>query len=142
MEVNKMNDLNTRPFLGTGFAFPVEVDQVTGRFKVSCEEENIKQSIQLILMTNKGERVMRPEFGCDLKSYVYETMDFSTMHRMEQEVLRALKRWEPRITDINVNVSYADNFEGQVMISISYKSRVTNSPYNMVFPFYLQEGFV
>ncbi len=67
---------------------------------MSSEEENIRESIKLILMTGKGERVMRPEFGCGLKQYTYETMDYGTMVQMEREIRTALERWEPRIEDV------------------------------------------
>ena len=62
-----MEEREKRAFLGTGFHFPLEIDETTGRFRMSSEEENIRESIKLILMTGKGERVMRPEFGCGLK---------------------------------------------------------------------------
>ena len=68
-----MEEREKRAFLGTGFHFPLEIDETTGRFRMSSEEENIRESIKLILMTGKGERVMRPEFGCGLKQYTYET---------------------------------------------------------------------
>lgn len=128
-------------FLGTGFHFPIEVDEVTGRFKMSSGEDNIKESIELILMTAKGERVMRPEFGCGLKQFVYETMDYGVMIQMEHEVKEALERWEPRITDVEVEVSPDTGAENVIQIKISFRARSTNNPYNMVFPFYLQEGF-
>ncbi|MFR4783239.1 MAG: GPW/gp25 family protein [Pilosibacter sp.] len=92
-----MEEREKRAFLGTGFHFPLEIDETTGRFRMSSEEENIRESIKLILMTGKGERVMRPEFGCGLKQYTYETMDYGTMVQMEREIKTALERWEPRI---------------------------------------------
>ena len=79
MEAAGMEEREKRAFLGTGFHFPLEIDETTGRFRMSSEEENIKESIKLILMTGKGERVMRPEFGCGLKQFVYESMDYGTM---------------------------------------------------------------
>ena len=87
-----MEEREKRAFLGTGFHFPLEIDETTGRFRMSSEEENIRESIKLILMTGKGERVMRPEFGCGLKQYTYETMDYGTMVQMEREIRTALDR--------------------------------------------------
>lgn len=100
-----MEEREKRAFLGTGFHFPLEIDETTGRFRMSSEEENIRESIKLILMTGKGERVMRPEFGCGLKQYTYETMDYGTMVQMEREIKTALERWEPRIEDVEASVS-------------------------------------
>lgn len=132
---------NQREFLGCGFAFPVEIDEVTGRFRMSSEEENIRQSIELILMTGRGERVMKPEFGCGLKQYIYETMDYGTITEIEREVRDALIRWEPRITEVEVEAALENGQENLLRIQIGYRVRVTNNPYNLVFPFYLQEGF-
>ena len=83
-----MEEREKRAFLGIGFHFPLEIDETTGRFRMSSEEENIRESIKLILMTGKGERVMRPEFGCGLKQYTYETMDYGTMVQMERIAFR------------------------------------------------------
>lgn len=135
-----MEEKGKKDFLGTGFHFPIEVDETTGRFKMSREDENIKESIRLILMTGRGERVMRPEFGCGLKQFVYETMDYGTLIRMEQEIKEALTLWEPRIEEIEVSVAPSEE-QNALMIHISYRVRATNNPYNYVFPFYLQEGF-
>ena len=107
---------------------------------MSREDENIKESIRLILMTGREERVMRPEFGCGLKQFVYETMDYGTLVRMEQEIKEALTLWEPRIEEIEVSVAPGEE-QNALMIHISYRVRATNNPYNYVFPFYLQEGF-
>lgn len=135
-----MEEKGKKDFLGTGFHFPIEIDETTGRFKMSREDENIKESIRLILMTGRGERVMRPEFGCGLKQFVYETMDYGTLVRMEQEIKEALTLWEPRIEEIEVSVASGEE-QNALMIHISYRVRATNNPYNYVFPFYLQEGF-
>lgn len=135
-----MEEKGKKDFLGTGFHFPIEIDETTGRFKMSREDENIKESIRLILMTGRGERVMRPEFGCGLKQFVYETMDYGTLVRMEQEIKEALTLWEPRIEEIEVSVAPGEE-KNALMIHISYRVRATNNPYNYVFPFYLQEGF-
>ena len=126
-----MEEREKRAFLGTGFHFPLEIDETTGRFRMSSEEENIRESIKLILMTGKGERVMRPEFGCGLKQYTYETMDYGTMVQMERE---------PRIEDVEASVSPGEA-QNALMIQIAFRVRATNNPYNYVFPFFLQEGF-
>ena len=135
-----MEEREKLAFLGTGFHFPLEIDETTGRFRMSSEEENIRESIKLILMTGKGERVMRPEFGCGLKHYTYETMDYGTMVQMEREIKTALERWEPRIEDVEASVSPGEA-QNALMIRIAFRVRATNNPYNYVFPFFLQEGF-
>ncbi len=128
-------------FLGRGFKFPVQVDSITGKMKTVSYEEDIKEAIYIILMTKKGERVMNPEFGCGVFDYVFDTMDYTTLSMMEREVRDALTLWEPRITDLEVNLTVDESQEGCVMIEINYTVRSTNNPYNLVFPFYINEGF-
>lgn len=135
-----MDDLeNQRAFLGNGLRFPVEVDAVTGRFRESSCEENIKESIFLIVMTRKGERLMRPDFGCDIHQYMFDTIDYTVLARMRQAVKDSLVRWEPRIADIEVQIQDRVLEENALEIAITYRVRTTNSPFNLVFPYYLEE---
>lgn len=128
-------------FLGRGFKFPIQVDKVTGKMQMVSYEEDIKEAIYIILMTRKGERIMNPEFGCGVHDYAFGTMDYTTLSMMEREVREAITLWEPRITDLDVVLSVEDEQEGCVYINISYTVRSTNNPYNLVFPFYMNEGF-
>lgn len=127
-------------FLGTGCRFPVTVNSVTGRFEESSYEDNIKDSIYLIIMTRKGERAMRPDFGCDIHQFLFDIVDYTARSRMQKAVKDALLRWEPRIKDIEVEVRDRDLEDNALEISVSYQVRTTNSPYNLVFPFYLKES--
>lgn len=129
-----------KTFLGTGFSFPLQVDTNTGKIVQISGEEDIKQAIYLILMTRKGERVMRPEFGCEIHKYAFETMDFTTLSQMESAVKRALILFEPRITEVEIRAEIDPQSSGKVLIHIDYLVRTTNNPYNLVYPFYLSEG--
>lgn len=126
-------------FLGTGLHFPITVDRVTGRIRESTYEENIKESIFLILMTKKGERVMRPDFGCDIHQFMFDVVDYTVQMRMKQAVKEALVRWEPRITDIEVEIRDMTSDDDTIQIGVSYRVRATNNPFNLVFPFYIRE---
>ena len=130
----------TKSFLGTGFNFPIEVDEATGRMKTVSLEEDIEQAIRIILMTRKGERVMRPDFGCDIHDYAFDTMDYTTRFQVEQAVREALVMWEPRITNVDVHVNNEQEKEGMLLIEIGYIVRSTNNPYNLVYPYYINEG--
>ena len=125
-------------FLGRGFAFPPSADPVTGEIRMASYEEDIRQAIYLIIMTRKGERVMRPEFGCGIHDYAFETMDYQTLSRIEETVTEALILWEPRIRDVEVHAYQAD--AGRLNIEIGYVVRTSNNPYNLVYPFYISEG--
>ena len=127
-------------FLGRGFKFPIQVDEVTGRFKMSSYEEDIQESIWIILNTRPGERIMRPEFGCRIYDYVFESMNYTVISAMTEAVREALLVWEPRIDNVEVEIDQERIFEGIAEIHIHYVVRSTNNPYNLVYPFYLSEG--
>lgn len=127
-------------FLGNGLGFPVRCDPATGRMHEAPEEEDIRQAIGIILSTKRGERIMRPEFGCDIYHYAFGTMDYTTLCLMENAVAEAIIRWEPRIRDLDVRAEIAEDQDGMVRIQIGYHVRSTNNRFNIVYPFYLSEG--
>ncbi len=135
-----MNE-NTKAFLGTGLKFPIQVDKATGRMKMVSYEEDIQEAVKIILMTKKGERVRNPEFGCDIQKYVFDSINVMTLSQMQRCVVEALENWEPRITDIDVNIQQAADDGGRLDINIDYVVRSTNDPYSLVFPYYINEGF-
>jgi hypothetical protein len=127
-------------FLGRGWKFPVAVDATTGRVLMSEGEEDIAEAIRIILMTSKGERVMRPDFGCRLKEFAFGTMDETSLRLIESDVREAITVWEPRVTDVEVEASADDALSGRLTIRVSYVVRSTNNLFNQVYPFYLEEG--
>ena len=127
-------------FLGTGWKFPIEIDSSTGRFKSSSYEDDVKEAIYIILSTSKGERIMREEFGSNLSKYVFETIDATTIAMMKYDIKDALMNWEPRITDIEINVSRDSEEASKINVDIGYRVRKTNNLFNLVYPFYINEG--
>lgn len=127
-------------FLGCGISFPPGVDAVTGRFRMCSQEEDIREAVRLILFTGRGERAMRPQFGCGIRKYAFSSMGMIDQKGMEEEVRAALVRYEPRIKQIEVTLDTAHMAEGRVEICIGYVVRSTNNPYNLVFPYYIDEG--
>jgi len=128
-----------KEFLGRGWKFPVNVSPAE-RILMSEHEADIKEAIWIILSTSKGERVMRHEFGCGIYEFVFDVINTATMGLIEASVREALTLWEPRIELVNVNVSVEKAAEGKLLISIDYRVRSTNNEFNLVFPFYLEEG--
>jgi len=128
-----------KAFLGVGLAFPPAVD-ARGALALVAYEEDIRQSIQIILATNPGERVMRPEFGAGLRDFVFEPADLSTIQRLRTRVQESLIDWEPRIDVLVVDVTLDPVTKNTLTISITYKVRATNTVANLVYPFFLQEG--
>lgn len=127
-----------RDFLGEGWAFPVSTDS-RGDIEVSTAEDDIRESIRIILGTAKGERLMRPDFGCDIHDHVFSAVTPATLNLIESSVREALVRWEPRIDVESIDADTAEN-PNEVLIEIEYRVRTTNSLSNMVYPFYITEG--
>jgi uncharacterized protein len=128
-------------FLGKGWAFPVGLDR-GGEVAVVAYEEDVRQAIRIILGTNHGERVMRPDFGANLRALIFEPVSATTMSLAQDHVERALIEWEPRIDvlDVRVMADDAERARGRLRIEIDYRVRATNTFYNLVYPFYLLEG--
>jgi phage baseplate assembly protein W len=122
--------------LGSGLAFPLGVDR-RGGIALSSADEDVREAIGIILGTAPGERPMRPEFGCGVHDYVFDTVDASTIGRIEQEVRAALDRWEPRIELVDVDVDSSRVETGELLIDIRYRLRATNDERNLVYPFYV-----
>lgn len=128
-----------REFLGTGWQFPVTTDR-KGDVELSTGVDDIEESIRIVLGTAKGERVMRPEFGCGIHEYVFGSTNATTLNLVEAAVEEALVEWEPRIEVSNVDASADRIAEGLLSISIDYRVRSSNTEHNLVYPFYLAEG--
>jgi phage baseplate assembly protein W len=129
-----------KAFLGRGWAMPVELDSRTGLVASVAYEEDIRQSILIILESAPGERVMRPNFGCGIHELVFAAVDSTTLQRIRSVVEEALRRCEARIDVLGVDVDEAATAEGKLLVEIEYRVRKTNQVGNLVFPFYFREG--
>src|ERR1044072_3372212 len=124
-------------FLGVGWGFPVAADD--GAIQLAEYEESVRQSIWIVLGTAKGERIMRPDFGCGIYELVFEVNSASTAGPIAHEVTDALLYFEPRIDVLDVQVQ-AETGDGVMLISIDYQVRATNNVFNLVYPFYLERS--
>ena len=129
-----------KDFLGRGWAMPVNVDPFTGVVASVEYEEDIRQSIRIILETAPGERLMRPKFGCGILEMVFDSIDTTALQRIRSEVEEALRRFEARIEVLGVTVDEDANLAGELLVEIEYRVRRTNQIGNLVFPFYYREG--
>ncbi len=127
-------------FLGTGWRFPPKPDDTIGRMETVSQEEDIEEAIRIILFTRKGERVMRPDFGCKIQQFIFGEMDYGTIREMEREIVNAITSWEPRVIEPEAQIHTEDLKNGRIDIEVRYVVRSTNNPYNLVFPYYIQEG--
>lgn len=134
-----MSTKDPKAFLGIGWKFPVLLN-ISSKIAESRYEQDIQEAIWIILETSKGERVMLPEFGCGIHNFVFESINSSAIARMKSSIQEDLRRWEPRIQVINVDLSIDDIDRGKIVIEIIYLVRATNNQFNIVYPFFLKEG--
>jgi len=137
-----MNGLQPDPakaFLGVGWAFPPRLE-ADGTIAEAIYEEDIRQAIRIILGTNPGERVMRPDFGAGLNAFVFEPVNTTTLALIKTRVEEALIDWEPRIEVEEVKVTSDPAQRNKLLIDMHYRVRATNTRHNLVYPFYLEEG--
>ena len=136
-----MTDLDlstTNDFRGTGWAFPIRVG--VAAIEVVSGDEDVAQSIHLILATAKGERVMRPDFGCGIHDLVFAAVSTQLIARVRREVEDALRTYEARIEVLRVAVATRGLAAGRLDVEIVYRVRTTNQTGNYVYPFYFREA--
>src|SRR5262249_11648595 len=131
---------DSKAFRGRGWAMPVALDPRTGLVASVAYEEDIRQSILIILETAPGERVMRPNFGCGIHEMVFTAVDSTALQRIRSTVEEALRRCEARIDVLGVDIDEAATLDGQLLVEIEYRVRQTNQLGNLVFPSYFREG--
>jgi phage baseplate assembly protein W len=127
-------------FLGTGWSFPPTFTQGGADIALVSGAEDIQQSLQILLSTRLGERVMQDEFGCDLHSVLFEEIDQGLINALNSMIADAILYHEPRISLDQLDVSESADEQGLLLISLEYTVRSTNSRFNMVYPFYINEA--
>ena len=133
-----MSDGNS--FLGTGWSFPPSFASAGGDVHTVSAAEDIEQSLAILLATRRGERVMQDDFGCELSEFLFGEISQGLIGRVRSLIADAILHHEPRIRLNGIEVSESGSEEGLLLISIDYTIRATNSRYNMVYPFYLNEA--
>jgi phage baseplate assembly protein W len=131
-----------KAFLGVGWSFPPEFHKHADNMGVRmvAEEEDIQESLKILLYTRPGERVMQPSYGCGLHSMVFETLSESAITEIRDVIERAVLFYEPRITLESIDVNTEDMYDGRLLIRLNYIVRRTNNRSNVVYPFYYIEG--
>jgi len=126
-------------FLGTGWSFPPEFSIRAGVRMVSAEED-IRQSLHIVLGTVPGERVMRPAFGAGIKQQIYENINETTVTILQDAIRRAILFFEPRVVVEAIHADTSMAMDGHLDFSIDYTIISTNTRHNIVYPFYSLEG--
>jgi phage baseplate assembly protein W len=126
-------------FLGKGWSFPPRFDSRTGELIMSVEEQDIQESLHILLTTRVGERIIQPDYGCDLTDFIFESLNTTNKTYIRDLVETAVLYYEPRIDIERLDFDVNDN-EGVVNMHLQYVIRSTNSRSNIVFPFYKNEA--
>jgi len=133
--------MNTKKsFLGTGWSFPPSFNSQLKTVMMVSEEEDVMQSLQILLGTRPGERVMQPRFGCNLDVMLFEPITTTLIAFVKELIQNAILYFEPRIELDSININTVEVHDGLILIELNYTIRSTNSRFNLVYPFYLNEG--
>src|SRR5688572_7522069 len=127
-------------FLGRGWSFPPSFKPELAGIVMTEKADDIDKSLQILLTTTIGERLMEPRYGCNMEEYVFESMSTTTKTLMKDMVQTAILYYEPRIDVTSIEVDDSSQLEGLILIKIEYVIRTTNSRFNFVFPYYKNEG--
>jgi phage baseplate assembly protein W len=129
-----------RSFLGTGWSFPPTFLRETASVVMVSDDLDIQESLHILLSTSRGERILLPDYGCDLLRRVFQGMTTSLRTEIATRVRQAIVNWEPRVEVLEVQVLPDASVAGLLQISVGYRIRTTNTRSNLVYPFYFQEG--
>ncbi|MTI22459.1 hypothetical protein E1176_15610 [Fulvivirga sp. RKSG066] len=129
-----------KTFLGIGWKFPPTFDKKTGSVVLVSEEEDIRESLLILLTTKPGERIMLPDYGCDLTFSVFESIDSTLINEIKRKIEFSVLYYEPRIILDAINIEPGTENDGLLIIELVYTIRKTNKRSNMVYPYYIIEG--
>jgi phage baseplate assembly protein W len=127
-------------FLGRGWSFPPTFNADLQGVEMTEKNEDIQRSLQILLTTTVGERIMEPKYGCNMDDMIFEGMDTTTKTIMKDKIRTAILFFEPRIDVVSIVMNTMNELEGEILIEIEYVIRATNSRFNFVFPYYVNEG--
>jgi len=127
-------------FLGRGWGFPPEFNKNTKSILLTEDEDDIEKSLEILLSTRLGERIMLPDYGCNLDELLFKPLNLTLKTYVIDLIKTAILYHEPRIDVEKIRIEPSTDNDGLLLINIDYRVRVTNSRKNLVFPFYQSEG--
>jgi len=129
-----------KSFLGRGWSFPPQFSAQSGEVLMTADEEDIIASLNILLGTTAGERILYPKYGLNLRSMLFEPISTTAKTLLEERIEIVLLVHEARINVLNVNIGLDQIMEGKMLIEIEYVIPATNSRFNLVYPYYLHDG--
>lgn len=132
--------LRGNEFIGIGWGFPPAFDLTLQSVVMAEMNDDIQQSLEILLTTRVGERIMEPQYGCNMDDLVFEALDTTLATLIRDRIETAILYFEPRITVQNIDLDTTGELEGRIIARIDYIIRATNSRFNFVYPFYYHEG--
>lgn len=127
-------------FLGRGWSFPPEFNRYTSSVEMTEFEADIERSLHILLSTRPGERIMVPDYGCNLDELLFKPLNLTLKTYVTDLIKTAILYHEPRIDVEKIRIEPDTDTSGILLITIEYRIRITNSRKNMVYPFYTSEG--
>lgn len=131
---------NAKDFIGIGWSFPPSFNRELGEVETTNLYDDIKKSLEILLTTRPGERVMQPKYGCYLESLMFDSLDTGTKTIIKERIRTAILYFEPRIEAKKITIDDSNQNEGVLLIQVEYIVSATNSRFNFVFPFYSSEA--
>ena len=131
---------NNRAFLGTGWSFPPEFKKINKAVIMTSDEEDIRSSLEILLSTKIGERIMLPKYGCNMDELIFNPLNRTLKTYVSDLIKTAILYFEPRIDVEKIDITQGDDLEGELLVILDYKIRTTNSRVNIIYPFYKGEG--
>ena len=133
-------EFTSNDFLGVGWSFPPTFNAQMKAVEMTEKETDIERSLQILLTTTIGERVMQPKYGCNMDTLLFEPLSTTVKTIMIDKIKTAILYFEPRIDAKKIELNTQNELEGEVLVEIEYIVRATNSRFNFVFPYYIREG--
>ena len=131
---------NNKSFLGTGWSFPPEFNKTQKTVVMTSDALDIKKSLEILLSTKLGERIMQPTYGCNLEELMFKPLNLTLKTFVIDLIKTAILYHEHRIDVDKIDIDPTNELQGELLILVEYRIKATNSRANMVFPFYKAEG--
>jgi uncharacterized protein len=127
-------------FLGRGWSFPPTFNAQLREVEMTEKQEDIEKSLQILLTTAIGERVMEPKYGCNMDELLFESLNTTTQTIIKDKIKTAILYFEPRINPTKIELNTTNELQGEVLVEVEYVVRATNNRFNFVFPYYRNEA--